>query len=287
MADSQYIEEYPVLQLPLPLFANQIDPPLRDNRDTMAYPFFSLEKHKRTSIEYRDDKVSIFIDAPERYGVATIWDWDLIITLCPQLNDAQNLGKTPSPCLSFSPHQILKQMGRGVGGKDYKELVNTIRRLRATIIVTNIRINDEAGEERPFSWLQNYKIPKKYHSGFLTPKEDDGEPDHSKTWHIQIASWIYEKIINKKDLITIDEGYFTLKSGIERWLYLLAKKELQTQKNWVCSAQKLYEISNLQQTKDRFINQIQNLTKKQNLLDVFVKHENKQGQEDLSLVFSC
>ncbi len=51
MAVGQNTQEFPVMQLLLPLFAEQVDPPLRDNRNTMGYPFLSLEKDRKDPIE--------------------------------------------------------------------------------------------------------------------------------------------------------------------------------------------------------------------------------------------
>jgi plasmid replication initiation protein len=62
-------------------------------------------------------------------------------------------GRRPSPRIAFVPCDCLRQLKRHTGGKDYREFAKAVRRLRLTTVITNIRTADEAGEERPFSWL--------------------------------------------------------------------------------------------------------------------------------------
>ena len=58
------------------------DLPLRDQRETMERPFFSLSKRKRVKpIDYRspDGKVWVEVSPHQKYGMATIWDADVLI----------------------------------------------------------------------------------------------------------------------------------------------------------------------------------------------------------------
>ena len=201
-----------------------LDPPLRDSRDVMEYPFLSLQKRRTKPIEYRNSKVSIEVHAPEKFGVATIWDWDLIIFAASHLNEAIERGGKPAPRIRFSPHDALRQMGRTTGGRDYRELANAIRRLRMTTIVTNIRYDDGAGEERPFSWLTDYSIPKRYSLSMMTPDDPDGDADPAKPWEIELPPWLYNAVLRRRDILAVHPDYFTLTGGIERWLYRVARK---------------------------------------------------------------
>jgi hypothetical protein len=125
-------------------------------------------------IETREGRpVLIFPDGtslPAEFGLATIWDWDLIIFAASHLNQAIEDGRKPARRISFVPYDCMKQIRRPIGGEHYKKLAEAIRRLRATTIITNIRFEDAVGEdddtvlgeERPFSWLTSYRLPKKY-----------------------------------------------------------------------------------------------------------------------------
>lgn len=201
-----------------------VDPPLRDNRDTMEYPFLSLQKKRIKPIKFAAKDVSLQVHAPGEFGLATIWDWDLIIFAASHLNDAIEAGLNPSPRVRFVPHDALKQMGRGTGGKDYRELAQSMRRLRMTTIITNIREDDESGEERPFSWLSDYRIPKRYSHTALTPDSHDGDPDPARPWEIELPPWLFNSIMRRREILAVHPDYFQLTGGLERWLYRLARK---------------------------------------------------------------
>lgn len=205
---------------------NAVDPPWRDCRDVMEYPFLSLQKGRKEPITFSDKNVSLSVAADSRYAIASIWDWDLIIFAASHLNDAIEAGHKPPPRIRFVPYDALRQMGRGTGGKDYRELVQAIRRLRMTTVVTNIRMSDEAGVERPFSWLADYSIPKRYSPISMTPKDDGGEPDPAKPWEIELPAWLYNAVMRQVEILAVHPEYFRLTGGLERWLYRLARKSV-------------------------------------------------------------
>ncbi|MEY4251077.1 MAG: hypothetical protein RJA87_2710, partial [Pseudomonadota bacterium] len=62
---------------------------LKDQRETMERPFFSLQKRKRLKpIEYNspDGEVWVKVEAVPAYGMATIWDADILIWAASTLN---------------------------------------------------------------------------------------------------------------------------------------------------------------------------------------------------------
>ena len=63
-----------------------VSAPLRDDRATMEFPFFALQKRPLlTPLVYQDGNVSIRISPGER-GIATIWDKDVLIYLSSLIN---------------------------------------------------------------------------------------------------------------------------------------------------------------------------------------------------------
>ncbi len=53
---------------------------VRDVRDLMTYPFFSLAKSPRTvPIHFRTANVSVRVESTAEQGLATIWDADVLI----------------------------------------------------------------------------------------------------------------------------------------------------------------------------------------------------------------
>lgn len=211
----------------LNIFAvSNFEPPWRDNRDAMDFPFLSLQKKRTKPIVYRKGNIHLSIAADIRFSIATIWDWDLIIFAASHLNDAIEAGLSPSPRIRFVPYDCLRQLGRSTGGKDYKELAQSVRRLRFTSVITNIRHDDEAGEERPFSWLMSYSIPKRYTVAAMTPDAPEGEPDPARPWEIELPPWLYNAILRRRDILAVHPDYFRLTGGLERWLYRLARKSV-------------------------------------------------------------
>ena len=68
---------------------------LRDYQETMQRPFFSLSKRKRLKpIEYvsPDKTVTVHVSANPTYGMATIWDADIMIYLASHLNELRSAG---------------------------------------------------------------------------------------------------------------------------------------------------------------------------------------------------
>ena len=190
----------------------------------MEYPFLSLQKGRSKPIKFESKGVNLSVHAPAEFGIATIWDWDLIIFAASHLNEAIEQGGAASPKVRFAPHDALRQMRRGTSGRHYQELAQSIRRLRVTTVITNVRYDDDAGEERPFSWLASYKIPKKYSRSTMTPEDPHGDPDPAQPWEIELPPWLYNAILRRREILAVHPDYFDLTGGIERWLYRLARK---------------------------------------------------------------
>lgn len=203
------------------------DPPLRDNRDVMEYPFLSIQKGRRKPIHFSspDGKVQVHVSGNSEFGIANIWDWDLMIYLSAQLNEGIEIGADPSPWIEFPPYDALRYMGRGTGGKDYRELVATIRRLAGTDIITTIRLSDTEGEEGNLRWIENYRLPQKYRKNqFIQSALDEGEADATKPWRVKLPDWIYNAILRRTGILAVHPDYFKVTGGLERWLYRLARK---------------------------------------------------------------
>ena len=82
----------PTFDLFIPLMN---DLPLKDQREVMERPFFSLQKRKRLKpIEYRspDGEAWVKVEAMPAYGMATIWDADILIWAASVLNRMKEQG---------------------------------------------------------------------------------------------------------------------------------------------------------------------------------------------------
>jgi plasmid replication initiation protein len=205
------------------------DIPIRDQRDLMERPFFSLAKTPRLKpIEYAVAGVSVRV-TPGGTGLATIWDADILIWLATQITEALDRGGEVSPVIRFHPYTLLRGIRRHTGGDQYKKLLNALRRLHSTSVETNIRQRGTKGWA--FHWIEEWGHQE----------DEEGKP---LGMSITLPRWLYEGIIDARAVLTIHPDYFLLKGGIERWLYRVARKHAGNQEGgWRFSMRQLYEKS--------------------------------------------
>ena len=78
------------------------DIPIRDQRDMMERPFFSLAKNPRSKpIEYKVGETWVEVSGNPQFGMATIWDADILIWAATQLTEARDRRAETSPNLRF------------------------------------------------------------------------------------------------------------------------------------------------------------------------------------------
>src|SRR5271163_4647686 len=136
--------------------ANFADIPIRDQRDTMERPFFSLAKRPRFApIDYRVGDVWVEVTANPKFGIATIWDADILIWAATQVTETIDRDQRPNRTIRFHPHSLLKSIHRSAGGEDYKRLRAALDRLTHTAVRTNIRANGKK-KFASFHWLESW-----------------------------------------------------------------------------------------------------------------------------------
>lgn len=212
---------------------------VRDYQDLMAFPFFSLAKGRRIKpLLYDRDSVVIKIEAVPEYGMATIWDADILIWVASQIMDARNRGAPTSRLMHFMPYQFLRFANRPTGKLGYERLRAALDRLQSTTIQTSIRSNElntsplrKTKRLHRFSWINEWS-------------ELTGAGGYTRGMEIILPDWFYQGVINERWLLAIDPTYFDLKGGIERWLYRLARKHAgRTENGWGFSFKVLFEKS--------------------------------------------
>lgn len=207
------------------------DIPIRDQRDTMERPFFSLaKKPRRKPIEYSVSGITVKV-TPGEYGIATIWDADILIWAATQITEALDREGQASRTIQFHPYQLLKGIQRGHGGDQYRKLLDALRRLRTTSVETNIRPAHGGAKRGSFGWID----------AWTAEEAPDGQPT---AMSITLSEWLYEGILEEGGILSIHEDYFLLTGGIERWLYRVARKHAGRQEGgWQFSMRQLYEKS--------------------------------------------
>ncbi|WP_420145894.1 replication initiator protein A [Sphingobium sp.] len=188
---------------------------LRDYQETMQRPFFSLSKRKRVKpIEYisPDKSVSVHVSPNPTYGMATIWDADVMIYLASHLNEMRERGiNDMSPVIRLQPGDLLKRICWGTSGRAYERLISALDRLQATTIKTNIRASAKS-RETTFSWIDSY-----------THLVDE-RTQRSLGMEITLSKWFFDGVMDKRNVLAISPAYFEITSGLGKWLYRASRK---------------------------------------------------------------
>jgi plasmid replication initiation protein len=183
----------------------------RDAQDLMAYPFFSLAKSKRTApIDFRTRDIFVRVEGTHEHGIATIWDADVLIWAASQIVEARDQGLPTSRLMAATPYEILRFVGRGTDNHNYERLRAALDRLQSTTVATSIR-QAAARRQHRFSWINEWK----------EHANANGRPDGIS---LILPDWFYGALLDSSLVLTLDPIYFTLKGGIERWLYRLVRK---------------------------------------------------------------
>jgi len=190
------------------------DVPLRDDKEGMSVPLVSLAKNVRTApIEWKssDGTRYVRVTANLSHGMATIWDYDILIWAISQLNAAVEAGREVSSTLRFHPYDLLRGIRRHVGGKDYLELEAALNRLTGTLVETNLR-SANVRRRSTFHLLEQWE------------HETDENTGESRGLSLTLPQWILEGVVQHRDVLAIPADYFELSSGIARWIYRLARR---------------------------------------------------------------
>jgi plasmid replication initiation protein len=200
----------------------------KEHQDLMARNWFSLAKQKRVEPihhTYGDNWVKI--TGNPKYGLATIYDNDILLFVISQYMAAVNNGMATGRVFRFTAYEYFKFTGKKrLGGKGYSDLWKSLERLHHTFVETNISID---GRQRlhSFSWLSEIKQMR--------------EGNAHRGYEIVIPDWLYESVVNKKMVLTLDDGYFDIRGGLERWLYMFARKSSGYQsQGWAESLHSIY-----------------------------------------------
>ena len=180
------------------------DLPLRDQREMMERPFFSLAKAKRVKpIDYRspDGKLWVHVSANPDYGMATIWDADILIYCASMLADMARRGVNDVPrTLHLMPYDLLRAIGRQPTGRAYELLGQSLDRLVSTTVKTNIRADagmpagGRGRREATFSWLDGWT------------QLVDEKTERSRGMTIELSNWFYEGVMMTGGVLSIDRA---------------------------------------------------------------------------------
>jgi hypothetical protein len=215
----------------------------RDNRSIMDVAVFRLSKKDRRAsevIRYElpgGEYVQVSAGAA---GMASVWDYDLVIMAMSHLTEAMNRyreGRGEKPGRVYRPHvaDVLKFCRRSDGGKQKDDLVEACIRLNTTHIAMERTRKAKNGRTVTISegeaLISRYKVIK----------SESGKPEYIE---IELADWMHRQVVEGKnpDVLTVHPDYFLIDQGIGRYLYRLARQAAgKTSAKW--SFQTIYEHS--------------------------------------------
>jgi plasmid replication initiation protein len=211
------------------------DVPLRDDREMMSAPMVSLAKRSPKRLEWEGPSgQSVLITASEETGgIATIYDFDIILWAISQINAGVERGQKPGPTITFRPYDLMKSIGHSTGGKNYKQFKAAIKRLQGTRIETTLRRRDKDRNE-VFNLLADYTLEE----------DDQGRPLGAQ---MTLPRWIHRAVVEGREVLAISPLYFELTRGLDRFLYRLARRHagngIDNKDGWVFTFKDLHKRS--------------------------------------------
>ncbi len=239
----------------------------RDAQDTLEHPFLSLSTKPRFEpiIYQGTNGVDVTVSGGKPFGIASIFDWDLMIWLMSQIRQACDQGESVSRKVRFSRYAYLKDVRRNQSGREYKNLARTIARLKNTVVVTNLRAKDK--KTVMFNWLEYVEIEK----------DANGSPAYVTAI---LPEWLYEAICDHRLILNLHRDYFLLTSGLQRMLYRVIRKNAGNG-SWEWKLRTLHQRSGSTRQYKYFARDLRNIIAKGQLLDYQLELTERNGQQFL------
>lgn len=202
----------------LSLFFNgEFRVPLKDNIYTMEHPFFSLSKKKDLKIRHYEHNGEHIEIAPSVYGMPTMFDEDVLVYCISYIKakmkqyEKVKIEEAPSRLVTLVARQFLVATNRGFGGREYRLLENSLKRLNGVSVSTTIKTNGLTSK-KGFGLIESYNIVEK--------SEVDGR---MIAVEVVLSEWIYNAILSN-ELLTLSPNYYDISSPLKKKVYKLARK---------------------------------------------------------------
>ncbi len=247
------------------------DLPLKDQREMMERPFFSLATRKRVKpIEYTspDGNVWVRVSANPAFGIASIWDADILVWATSHINQLRERGVNDLPrTIRTTAYDLLRGIRRDTGGNGYKELQAALQRLEATTIETSIRA-PKRKKQAQFGWLDEWTL------------ESDPDTDAPRGMTLTLSNWVYEGLIRDRGLLTLHPDYFLIRGGLARSIYRIARKHAGDQpQGWICRVTLLHDKTGSESPPKQFNYLLKKIVAKNDLPDYDMAYVNTADGE--------
>lgn len=241
-----------------------LDAAPKDDLGSMEHPMFSLSTKPDYRIRTYEHNDNSLVIAPGAYGLATIWDKDILIYCISQVVEALNRGReNVSRTIWVTAYDLLTATNRSTSGIGYTRLKAAMERLQGTQITTNIMTNGQR-ISRGFGLIDSWEIVEK------SPGDD-----RMVAIEITLSEWLYN-VAKGREVLTINRDYFRIRKGIERRLYELARKHCGRQAKWKVKLKTLHKKSGSGGVLKEFRRKIKGISSTNHLPDYSIVYIPKQ-----------
>lgn len=237
----QEAEEAPLREQALELAKAPVDlSRYRNERNLMLFPFCSTAKAKRVKgIRYvsADGKRWLEVTANYDYGMAKIWDFDILRFALSKAGEvALQVGYFP-PYVDFTAYECLKAIGRDTkAGKNYIWIEEAFDRLVSTTYKGNIFKEDESRTE-VFTLINIEYI-----------KNQQGQIDRIRMHFNQRI----QESAKLRGLLTIDKTILREEAGIKKRILELVTVSMGRESSWTVGIERLQALCAHEGTLKRF-----------------------------------
>lgn len=273
------------------LHVSMADIPAKDDLNLMDVSIFGLSSRPRfTPIEHNLKDAKITVIGSQKYGLATIHDYDLVIFmishLVRQMNGLKYMldkgdenPRLPPRIMRVNVSDLFRQLQIPSGGSQQKALKSKLQRLKGTIIEIDKKHDKSTRRFGSFSLIGDFTIISETAKGNIS------------IFEIEIPRWIYDGVVRKTEptVLTLCDDYMHIKNGYHKWLARMARKSA-GKRSWTWSIEQLYQRSGTTQS----LNDFQRDIKKS--IDTLAKNPIKEyeisyqwilqhGEKDLKITF--
>jgi len=227
---------------------------------SMEHPLFTLSTKPDTTIRSYEHNNTKIVITPSVLGHATIHDKDILIYCISQLMAGINRGEKPSRNIKLKAYDLLVSINRGTGGREYELLKKSLKRLRGTVIETNIQTGDKE-KWSVFGILEKADVTREIKGRMIEIE-------------IELSEWLYNSVMSQS-VLTISRHYFRIRKPLERRIYEIARKHCGNQKQWQIGLRTLHKKSGSGSNIPEFGRMLKDIEKHNHLPDYSIEIDGK------------
>lgn len=256
-----------------------VDLSLRDARSIMDVAVYRLSKKGiRANETTRYELSNGFVEVRSGpLGMATIWDYDIVIMMVSWLTEAFNsyrAGRYEKPGRDFEPtvNELLRFCDKGRrGGMQIERLLSSLDRLKQTEIVYDRKIGNRRHVGNS-SLIEGYRLIYEDNTKKLVALK------------ITVPIWVYDELEKnvRPNILKMSPDYFQIESGVDRFIYKLARSAAgESHAAW--SFELIYKHSGIKGCFRKFSFILRELIKRNDLPEYFLELSRCEKGEMLTM----